>query len=122
MNKIQIVGRMVADAKLVESSSGNKMTRISIACASKRKNADGSKKTDFFNCIAFNKTAEVISQYFTKGKVVCVSGYMDSSKRDDKTYWDVIIEDCESFSVKSESKDSDKPFEEVDAEEEDLPF
>jgi single-strand DNA-binding protein len=35
---------------------------------------NGERQTDFINCVAWRRTAEFISKYFTKGNLVCVEG------------------------------------------------
>ncbi len=44
------------------------------------KNDDDTRPSDFISCVAFGVTAENIYTNFSKGKKICVSGRMESSK------------------------------------------
>ena len=44
------------------------------------------QKTDFFNCVAFGKTAETISKYVGKGTLILVEGRLEIDKWTDKNY------------------------------------
>ena len=43
------------------------------------------KQTDFINCIAFSKTAEFISKFFGKGKLIAIEGRLQTRKYEDNT-------------------------------------
>lgn len=71
MNKVVLVGRMVRDPELrFAAGSGNAVSRFTVAVNRQFKKDE----TDFIGCVAFGKTAEIIAQYFTKGKQIAVSG------------------------------------------------
>ncbi|WP_343749070.1 single-stranded DNA-binding protein, partial [Selenomonas dianae] len=40
----------------------------------RRRSADGNHQADFISCVAWEKTAEVISQYVSKGQKIAVEG------------------------------------------------
>ena len=42
------------------------------------------KESEFFECVAFGKTAETIAQYVQKGKGLCVEGSLDINEWTDK--------------------------------------
>lgn len=79
MNKVVIIGRMVADPELrFAAGSGMAISRFRVA-VNRRKKEDGA---DFINCVSFGKTAETISQYLTKGRQIAVIGSIRTGSYD----------------------------------------
>ena len=71
INKAILMGRLTRDPELRHTSSGTPVCSFSIAID----NGYGDKRqTDFINCVAWNKTAEFVSNYFSKGKMIIVIG------------------------------------------------
>ena len=68
MNNVILMGRLTRDAELNYSKNGKAFTRFSIAI-----NRIG-EGTDFINCVAWEKTAETIAEYFKKGQRILVQG------------------------------------------------
>ena len=65
------MGRLTRDPEMRHKNSGTPVTTFSIAID----NGYGdNKRTDFVNCLAWNKTAEFVTKYFTKGKMIIVIG------------------------------------------------
>jgi single-strand DNA-binding protein len=75
-NKVIIMGNMTKDPELKYTEGGLAICNFSIATNRRWKGKDGEKKeeVEFHNCVAFNKQAEVIAQFFTKGKGIHVDG------------------------------------------------
>lgn len=87
MNNISLLGRLTKDPELKKSSSDLLFCNFSLAV-----NKIGKKdEADFFNCVAFGKTAELIEKYCKKGNQLAVTGSMTSNKKDDKIYWSVSV-------------------------------
>ena len=106
MNKAILLGRLTRDPELrFAAGSGTAVSRFNIAINRQFKKDE----TDFINCIAFGKTAETISQYFTKGKQIGVVGRIQTGSYDKegtKVYTtDVIVENFE-FVDKAEGQAS----------------
>jgi single-strand DNA-binding protein len=74
LNHIDLQGRFTADPELRHTQSGKACASFSLACERDYKGQDGSRATDFVNCVAWGQTAEFISRTFTKGRMVIVSG------------------------------------------------
>lgn len=83
MNSINIIGVITKDIELKETSTGVKYCRFSIAVRRNFANPDGEYESDFFNIIAWRKTAEFISEYFGKGKRIGISGRLQQNSYDD---------------------------------------
>lgn len=73
MNKVILLGRLTADPELKETQGGVKYCNICIA-VDRRKAQDGTQRTDFIDCTAWDKRAEFIRKYFAKGQRICVMG------------------------------------------------
>ena len=84
MNSTNIIGTITRDIELKETQSGVKYVRFSIAVNRTFKNENGEYDTDFFNIVAWRKTAEFISEYFGKGKRIGISGRLQQTKYTDK--------------------------------------
>jgi single-strand DNA-binding protein len=69
MNSVTLVGRLTADPELRFTNTGTAVCEFSIAV-----DRVGTDETDFFDVVAWAKTAEAVSAYLAKGHQVGVSG------------------------------------------------
>lgn len=85
-NKVQLVGNLGNDPEIITLESGKKLAKFSLATNEYYKDADGQKqtKTEWHNLIAWNKTAEIIEKYVTKGKEIAIEGKLTNRSWDDK--------------------------------------
>lgn len=74
MNKTQILGRLTKDAELRTTTSGKQRASFTIAVSRNYTNQNGEKETDYINCIAFDKKAEIIAKYTHKGTQILIDG------------------------------------------------
>lgn len=82
MNKVVLVGRLTKDPELrFAAGTGKAVCRFTIA-VNRIKKADEKQIADFISCVAFNKTAETIAQYITKGREIAVSGSIRTGSYD----------------------------------------
>lgn len=71
INKAILQGRLTKDPELRHTNNGTAVTSFNIAVD----NGYGENKTtDFINCVAWNKTAEFVEKYFTKGRMIILVG------------------------------------------------
>ena len=109
MNKVVLMGRLTKDPE-VRYSSGAKNTEIANFCiAVERKFQKG--QSDFINCVAFAKTAELIEKYFKKGSKILITGSIQTgsytNKDGQKVYTtNVSVEDIEFVDSKNSNQDS----------------
>ena len=95
MNQVLLIGRLTKDPELKYSQSGTAFCRRSIA-VTKEFNRN---ETDFFDCVAWNKTAEIIAEYMRKGKKIAIQGRLETGGyekegRNIKTY-SIIVDKFE---------------------------
>lgn len=82
LNHIIIMGRMVRDPELRSTQSGTSVCSFTLACDRDFKSKDGGdKETDFIDCVAWRSTAEFVSKYFTKGRMMAVEGRLQGWTR-----------------------------------------
>ena len=75
LNHITIMGRLTRDPELRRTGTGTAVASFTVAVDRDfGKNENGEKETDFIDCVAWRNTAEYISKYATKGRMVVVSG------------------------------------------------
>lgn len=74
-NSIAIHGRIVRDIELKTAANGTKFAKFTVA-VDRRGKGDGDK-TDFFDCVAFKNSAELIAKYFQKGRPIRLTGSME---------------------------------------------
>ena len=110
MNHIALMGRLCADPEITSSQSGTTIGRFNLA-VDRKFAKEGQQKTDFFQCVAFGKLAEVVEKYLFKGSKVVISGEMrlDTVQKDGKnvTYPKVNVNEIEFCEKKSESNKQD---------------
>lgn len=78
INNVVLVGRLGNDPEMNYSTSGMAITNFRLAVDRGRKSEDGKDQTDWLNVVAFQKTAELASQYLDKGSLVGIEGRIQS--------------------------------------------
>jgi single-strand DNA-binding protein len=75
LNRVFLIGRLVADIELKHTKSGTAIANFSIA-NNQTRTTGGEKKesVSFFNCLAWQKGAELLAQYGRKGNRIAIEG------------------------------------------------
>ena len=131
MNYVSLLGRLTRDPEVTYTQSGKAFTRFSIAVSRGASNRD---EVDFINCVAWEKRAETISQYFKKGSRILVQGRIStgSYEKNGETRYttDVVVNNFDFIETRANEGNSESNFsrtetvvvdEPVDAED-DFPF
>ncbi len=126
MNRVNLVGRLSNDIELKTTQSGKYVVSFTVAI---NKFGDGA---DFIPCVAWNKSAEFLSNYAKKGNRVSVDGRLNQRTYETKdgqnrSVLEVVVDQVELL----ESKSSESKSKVVDVEfdtgplieiEDDMPF
>ena len=110
MNKTILLGNLTKDPELIRTGDGVVITKFTLAVSRQLKK----NEADFINCIAFGKTGETITKYFTKGSKIAITGNIRTGSYDAKDgtkryTTDVIVETFEFVeSKKKETNEFDK--------------
>jgi single-strand DNA-binding protein len=103
MNRIILIGRLTRDPESKYTPGGHAIAQFRIAVDRPFKNQEtGEKETDFIDIITWRKTAEFVTQYISKGRLVAVEGRLqmrswvaqDGTKR---TAYEVIADNVQSL-------------------------
>ena len=94
MNKVIMIGRLTKDPEIKKTSSGKSVASFTLA-VNQRFNRD---KTDFINCVAWEKTADYLGNYVKKGNLIAVEGRISTRNYDGSDGKKVYITEvvCES--------------------------
>ncbi len=110
MNKTILIGRNVKEIEYRTTTSGKGVTAFTIAVNRDFKNANGETEADFINCVAYGKTAELLSKYVKKGDRLAVEGRIQTRNYDNqegkKVYvTEVIVQNIEFLEPKTNNKE-----------------
>ena len=117
MNKVNLLGRLVKDPELRYTTSGTAVASFTLAVDRRFQKQGEERQADFINCIAWQKTAEFVANYFTKGQMMALSGSIQVRNWEDsegvKRYATEVIADevyfAESKKAESKSATPQKP-------------
>ncbi len=86
LNRVILMGRLVADPELRQTPNGVSVATFRVA-VDRNFQAKGSteRQADFINCVAWRQTAEFVSRYFQKGRMIALEGSLQSRSYEDKT-------------------------------------
>lgn len=84
MNKVILMGRLVADPETRYTQSNIAMSRFRIAVNRPGKPQEGQPNADFIQITAWRNTAEFVGKYFHKGQQVLIEGYIRNNNWTDK--------------------------------------
>lgn len=85
LNVVALMGRLVADPQLRQTATGKNVASFRVAVDRGRKDANGQNQADFFDIVAWDKSAEFICRYFQKGSMIAVEGRLQSRNYQDKS-------------------------------------
>lgn len=100
MNKVFFSGRLTKDVSLSETPANVSIATFTIAVQRPYPNANGTRDSDFFNCVAFRGVAENCNKYLEKGKRAVVSGHLQNRTIEDRegkkrVVTEIIVNDVE---------------------------
>ena len=84
LNKAILMGRLTRDPELKYTQNNLPVIQFTVAVERSRAAQGQEKQTDFINIVAWRKTAEFVSQWFTKGVMIIVTGSIQSRRWQDK--------------------------------------
>ena len=85
LNHITIMGRLTRDPELRRTGSGIAVASFTVAVDRDFSGREGGEReTDFIDCVAWRQTGEFVSKYFTKGRMIVVSGRLQIRSWTDK--------------------------------------
>lgn len=133
LNVTILTGRLTADPTLTQTEN-SRYCRFSVAVdRPKRKDKEG--KADFFNCVAWEGTAEIISKWYKKGDLITIVGNLRNSQYEKngekRTSTSVVVREVHfgNSKRKTENTEDTAAFPEIDPNEfeeifsgEDVPF
>lgn len=114
MNHISLMGRLVADPELKTTQNGNSVATFRIAVDRNYTPQGQEKQADFIQCVAWRHTAEFISKYFAKGRMIALEGSLQTRNYEDKqgqkrTAYEVIVEQAYFADSKQEGEKQKAP-------------
>lgn len=81
MNKVCLIGRLTKDPRITQSDSKKACARFTLAVDGFA-NAQGERQADFIPVTAWDKVAEVVGKYCTKGKQIAIVGRLRTWRRE----------------------------------------
>ena len=113
INKAILMGRLVADPELKQTASNISVCKFTIAINRPFVPKDGGERqSDFINIVVWRNTAEFVSRYFSKGKMIIVEGALRNNNYTDsngvKRYTIEVHADNVSFGGDKKPDDTEK--------------
>ncbi len=80
LNKVMLIGRLTRDPEMRTTPQGTNVVSFSVATGFTFTDASGAKqeRTEFTNCVAWRKLADIIYQYMKKGRQVYIEGRLQT--------------------------------------------
>ena len=115
-NKVLLMGRLTRDIELRYTPSNQPVANIGLAVNRRWRSQEGQdrEETTFVDCEAWGRTAEVMSQYLSKGRPVFIEGRLKLDQWQDKdgsnrSKLRVVIDNFQFIDSRSDSSSSGSP-------------
>ena len=95
MNVVCLMGRLTAEPEVRQTPNGISVCSFSIAVD---RFANGERKADFINCVAWRANADNIARFFKKGSMIAINGsiqtrqYQDRDTGKNRTAFEVLVD------------------------------
>lgn len=84
LNKIILMGRLVAEPELKTTPSGVSVCSFRIAVERNYVKSGTERQADFIDIVAWRQTAEFVCRYFGKGQLIALDGSLQTRSYQDK--------------------------------------
>ena len=84
LNKAILMGRLTRDPELRYTQNNTAVVSFTIAVDRSYSGKGEERQADFINIVAWRRTAEFVSQWFTKGQMIVIVGSIQSRRWQDK--------------------------------------
>ncbi|MCX6827063.1 MAG: single-stranded DNA-binding protein [candidate division Zixibacteria bacterium] len=138
INKVILIGNLGKDPELRYTPAGQPVASFSLATSEKWKDKNGvvQDRTEWHNIVVWGRQAEIAKEYLSKGKQVYIEGRIQTRSWDDKDgnkrYMTEIITQRMQFLGSREQGEREHPaadappaippVDDINSEDEDLPF
>lgn len=119
LNRCILMGRITQDLELRQTSKNTDVLTFNVAIERSFNKQGEERQSDFITCVAWNKQAQFISNYFSKGRMIALEGNLRTRTYEDKNntkhYVTEVYVDSVSFTGEPKQNNNVKPsaFEEV---------
>jgi single-strand DNA-binding protein len=86
MNKVILIGNLGANPEMRFTQGGQAVANLRIATTERYTDKNGQKQenTEWHRVVVFGKQAEIVGQYLTKGRQVCIEGRLQTRQWQDQ--------------------------------------
>lgn len=113
LNRVILMGRLVADPELKTTPSGISVTSFRIAVERSYAKTGEERQTDFINIVCWRNTAEFVCKYFPKGSLIALEGQLQTRTYQDKDgtnrYIAEVLAEKVSFTGEKQDRQESKP-------------
>lgn len=88
INTAILLGRLTREPDMRTTQSGTPVASFTLAVDRGRRDENGQTQADFIPCVAWQKTAETIGRYVTKGQLIAVRGRIQTRRYKDREGFD----------------------------------
>ena len=108
MNRVELIGRLTRDPELRFTGNNTANCRFTLAVNRTFQSQSGEQGTDFINIVVWNKQAENVNKFMTKGSLVAVEGRIQtgSYEKDGQRVYttDVVADSVQFLESKAQSE------------------
>ncbi len=111
INSVVLSGNLTRDPQIFNGGSEKAVAKFSIA---QNRKVKGEESVSFFDCTCFGKTADIVAQYFSKGKPIIIQGslqqetWTDDETNQKRSKMVVIVRDF-TFAGGTKEEEQDEP-------------
>jgi len=116
LNKVFLIGRLTKDPKKMQLPSGSSVVKFTLAVDRNYTGQDGNRPTDFINISAWDKLAEILEKYVSKGRLIAVEGTLRTRSYQDLTGKTVYVTEVLAEDIHLLPAPTAKPQKEADTE------
>ena len=104
INRVILVGRLTQDPQMRKTNTGRSVCSFTLAVSRPKRQNSTTQEADFINCVAWEKTAELMCSYLRKGSQIGVEGRIQTRNR--KVYVTEVVVDSVTFLESKSTSDA----------------
>ena len=108
LTRIVLIGRLTRDPEMKYTPQGLPVTTMRLAVNRITKDEQGQYESDFFDVVAWRRSAEFASNYLKKGQLISVDGrlqsrrWVDQATGQNRTAYEIVADNLQSLERRTE--------------------